>query len=177
MYEVAFSVRVEMFLDSSRTSRQRPVYTKQAEYMATVNVVDQDPVGLIALVSSPELDSAVAAMISIADAQFVPYGDPSGACALFIYVAIAKPRPVGIGFEAFIESDGVRSPPLGLFSCAEGSVGAEAWTFRTQLAAPPSGPIAVVLRRSVEAAANSVDVYEIWAGDLRFDDITVRRGE
>jgi hypothetical protein len=33
------------------------------------------------------------------------------------------------------------------------------------------------LRRSVEAAANSVNVYEIWAGDLHFDDITVQREE
>jgi hypothetical protein len=91
-------------------------------------------------------------------------------------VAVKGPLPVGIGFEVIALANG-KEIKLGTIASARMDTsytrswllpGADLWSFDADQITP-------ILRTSREAAMETVDCFEVWNGELRFDPIPVER--
>jgi hypothetical protein len=62
-----------------------------------------------------------------------------------------------------------------------GIVGAKGWsinyTFGTGDPLPPGETVDIVLRTNIDAARRTVDLYEVWNGELVYEDVPVSSGE
>ncbi|HUU99085.1 MAG TPA: hypothetical protein VM487_25405 [Phycisphaerae bacterium] len=140
------------------------------EFRLETEVMAQEPRDYITLKRSPGLDAAVRACIGPIEA----YADDRARAdrrLLYVIVPPVTVPPMGLAFDAFAEIDG-QLLPLGpcTFSPREGRMGRS--LVATLTGASPRS-ITVILKSSKDAAMWTVDLFEIWDGELRFEDVEV----
>ena len=146
------------------TPKARKEFRLETEAMA------QEPRDYITLKRSPGLDAAVRACIG----QIEAYVDDRARAdrrLLQVIVPLVTVPKMGLAFDAFAEIDG-QLLPLGpcTFSPQEGQMGKS--LVATLTGASPRS-ITLILKGSKDAAMLTVDLFEIWDGELRFEDVEV----
>jgi hypothetical protein len=142
-----------------------------------IEVLAEEPPGLFSLTHSAELDRAVAAAVRATD--FRPEsgtwvnGRPQP--GLSVQVWFYEPLPVGLAFDVYAEFDGQRlaakrpiiQSPWGKPGSSHGACVALPY------AGEPPERVTLILRSSKSAATRTPDLYEIWDGELAFENIPV----
>ena len=148
-----------------------PVLLKtRTEFELETQVMAQQPRDYVTLKRSPGLDAAVRACIGPIEA----YADDRARAdrrLLQVIVPLVTVPKMGLAFDAFAEIDG-QLLPLGpcTFSPQEGQMGKS--LVATLTGASPRS-ITLILKGSKDAAMLTVDLFEIWDGELRFEDVEV----
>jgi len=152
--------------DCKLVQRVRRVFDLETE------VLPDEPPDYITFKSSSELDQAVRACIGPIEAYTDERTLDDGR-QLYIMIPPVTVPPIGLAFDALAEVDG-RLLPLGpcSFSSQEAQMGK---SLVTTLTGASPRTITVILKSSKDTAMLTVDLFEIWEGELRFEDVEVGR--
>jgi hypothetical protein len=142
-----------------------------------IEVLTGEPPDLFKLTHSPELDDAITTRLRLAEFAAEEQTGWGGEARRRLQGMLwfDGPLPIGVAFEAFAEIGDQRiqsdrpiiESPGGVAGSSHG-VGV---SFDYDGDAPET--INVTLRGSKPAAMRTVDLYEIWDGELRFEDVEV----
>lgn len=102
-----------------------------------------------------------------------------GPASLHGSIVLGTPRPVDIAFRVSLETDG-RVIPLGQLSAPKnlagpGSQHSSGISARIEKPYPTRGTM--IFRPDRAAAAGTLDVYEVWGGELRFEDQPIKNND
>jgi hypothetical protein len=134
----------------------------------SVEVLPEEPEQYIRLVSSPELDRAVARAVGIAGLEA---GRWHVSRFLQTTLFIDEALPVNLAFDVLGEFDG-RQITFGQCTISKDETPGS-WTLHASAfwASPPR--MTILLKSSAEAAKRTLDLYEICEGELRFENLEV----
>ena len=148
------------------------VHTAVKRVAVPIEVLAEEPDDCIKLVRSPELDARVGDYLRPTHVWWgPPEWDPDGAPRLFIEVS-GGTSPIGIAAELFVEFD-ARSRRAG--SVTHHPSRSNTLRCSARLSGPPPEHVNIIVRSSKQVAERTIDLYEIWGGELRFDNVEVAR--
>ncbi len=130
-----------------------------------VNVLEHEPLDYIKTIRDPDLTDTLKECIVPEDFHL----DLERQRGLQGTVKIQAP-PVNIAFEVFVRIDG-EELRLGTIHKAKGE--STDWRVGRAHTGPPFTSCDVILRSSKDVARRSVDLFEIWEGELVYDDVPV----
>jgi hypothetical protein len=137
---------------------------------AEVRVLEEETADLIKLTHTPKLDATVLEAINRITAR-------SERGWVRIDLEWRGPVPIALAFEATVQSGGAgREVSLGEITARPGQ---GRWV-TTEVFSADDAPdkVTVILRSSKSVAAETFDLYEIWDGELRFENVPVlEKGE
>jgi hypothetical protein len=171
-HTIRVTARVSVFREryTPLEPTEMPLHQLDLPLTAEVEVLAAAPPDYIRLIKDDALAQRLNAAIT-ADSfwlltLFNPVADVSGELDV-------KKVPVNIAFDAFARVDG-KLYPMGSIALAKG--GSKSFIVRTDAPAVTAATeIDVVLRTSERAARQTVDLLEVWDGELVFPGVTVRR--
>lgn len=156
------------------------LYSGKRTLTRRIEVLAEEPPGLFTLTHSAKLDRAVAAALRATDfrAEDEIWVNGRPQPGLSVQVWFYEPLPIGVAFEAFAEFGGQRLKAertlvLSLGGTALGSRGIPV-TFACSSEPPKS--VTLILSASKSVATRTPDIYQIWDGELRFEDLPVLPG-
>jgi len=142
-----------------------------------IEVLPEEPPGLFKLTHSPELDEAIATRLRLSEfsAEEQHGWGREARRRLQGMLWFPGPLPIGVAFEAFAEigDQRIRSnwPIIESLDRAAGGPHGVGVSFDYDGDTP--GTITVILGSSKAAAMRTPDLYEIWDGELRFENVEV----
>jgi len=147
------------------------VHQVRREFRLKTVVFPEQPPGYITFTKSADIDQAVRSSVGPVtvglDSRSLP-----GTQLLHVRVGLSAVPPLGLAFEVTVlDADGhrLRGAPCA-FSPAEGRVG-RSLTVDFRGKAPAA--VTVILRPNEAAARRTADLFEIWDGELRFENVAV----
>ena len=149
----------------------KPAHASTHTIAAQFELLAKEPENFIKMVESAQLGAALAASMSIRDIQTTPLlsDEPM---QVRIDFRVSNPIPIGVAFDLLVESAG-RTIGRASWTFAKGAVGDY---YGVQLGlSEPAEVVDVRLRSNGRRARDTVDLYEIWAGELLFKDVPVVR--
>jgi len=144
------------------------VYAKAIVLEAPFEVLSTEPPDYIKRVKDPTLGEHIRSYVEIhglglqRESEAIFCGD----------LSIERP-PVDVAFEAFARIDG-EEHRLGYIHQRKGEATAARLGFDVRLSKPPPQSYDIILRSSERAARGSVDLFEIWEGQLLFKDLPLK---
>ena len=139
--------------------------------MVVLPVGSPDPIRTI---HSEELDALIPTIVW-AERFDIRYSHADGTdCGVYGVISASAPRSCNMAFEVIAQYDG-QTVPLGLISFPRADSGERGWALNADVEGDPPAQIDLVLRSSRDAAARTLDTYEIWGGALRITNIPVVR--
>jgi len=89
-------------------------------------------------------------------------------------IIFGNPRPIDMALSVFVEIDGTEVLVENVERSAEtATVGQHARSFGGEWLGDPPTQVTIILRGSRDAALDTPDMFEIWDGELRFEDLPV----
>lgn len=169
---LAVDVRI-VISDQGMFSTAEPLFTSTVTLTAPVEVLAEAPPDYIKHRHSRELDAAVLDGVRVTDIRVFFFSRNRDKMQLSVH--FDPRRPIGLAFEVFGEFDG-RTVSFGFTSVSPSTkIGSSSFLEAAFDGEAPES-MDIVLRASDEAATQTVDLFEIWDGALRFDDVTVLSG-
>ena len=164
--------RQDRFADSS------VVYTGQRTIVGEIEVLAEEPPDLFKQTHSPELDQAIVDCLALSEFEWVRNGAGSEAestTCLDGTLWFTSPLPIGVALEAYAEFGDRRiEASNGITVSSGGSADSKRSTsLRFEFDGRPPRRITVILRSSKAKALRTTDLYEIWDGELLFEDVEV----
>jgi len=150
-----------------------PIYQRQETLTTTFVLLPEEPPDHIRLTSSPTLDATVAGSVGLRELHLIqsnteakPYGE--------ILMGRTPGLPIDLAFEILIESQG-QVVGRGSMTASKGNrVYTLSYPHFTPLADLPF-EVDVRLVASPDTAMQTVDLFEIWGGELLFENVEVFR--
>jgi hypothetical protein len=141
-------------------------------FSVEVNVLEEEPPGLIKLTHTPELDARISRAFSLAATRWDWDSSHKRGPGAIITIDYAGPTGIGLAFDACAEFAG-KQVKLGRVTAApQDRRLAETGPLWIQDSVPDE--LTVILRSSKAAALEeTVDLREIWDGELRFENVPV----
>jgi hypothetical protein len=151
------------------------LYIGQRTVTGQVEVLAEEPPDLLKMTHSEELDRAVAAVVSLSEFRAGQKNGRPGLpdeSTMRVWLSFAHPRAIGMAFDVFAQFDNQRVN-LGQVTASTDRWGAVGRGFSFRHAGEIPSHITLVLRSSKAAALLTADLFEIWDGELWFEDIEV----
>ena len=174
-HELAVDVEVTVYGQSSDRQKGVPPLHRRLETLtAPVEVLAEEPSDYIKRVSSPELDAAVASLVSIRHLEASRSRSETGQATFSLMVCFQPGLLAGLAFDVLVEVSG-QEHVLGTATCSGVRAGVSESQVHVSGAVPVDLPkeVTIRLRSSTDAAERTVDLFEIWDGELRFENIPV----
>ena len=128
----------------------------------------------IKITRTPDIDAAIPGCFAMRSCEVSDrYSDDKGQFCTTVsgQLQATGPLPIGVAFDILVESAG-QSWDVGRIAAAKGAYKAPSYIdFNGILPSKPPRHVDIVLRPSTDAAMNTVDIYEIWGGEIRFPEI------
>ena len=149
---------------------QEPFWSKDILLAAEFEVLGPEELDPLRLINDPGLVEVLQNSLEIRHVGFQPWGgDPE------IEIRFTTPVPMDLAFNVMIEIED-REVKVGTISCAKGTRNHVysvnlfdlVWDFDAE-------QIDVILRTSREVASRTIDCFDVWDGELRFDGVEVTR--
>lgn len=178
MHQVSVDVGMRLYAGGTNAwGSEPPVYQRTETLTTTVEVLATEPADYIATVSSLEFDQALATAVELSMCRYQPGQGPSrDENILTGLISVDGHLPIGLACDVEFEFDG-RSWPAGKVVSSKGKSMGTGHTVSLEIRLPDEVPdtVNIVLRASKAQAAGTVDLFEIWAGEIRFDNVRVQR--
>jgi hypothetical protein len=152
--------------------RTAPVlYRRELERTLPVEVLPREAPSPIKLVRSAEIDAAVARLVW---AKNIIVGKNSGSVQILymgVYMGVDNNIPCNLAFDVYSKW-GNQCNLIGIayFKSTEGG---HTWYVGKNIDEIPDDHVDLILRSSRAAAGRSLDIYEIWEGDLLIENVPV----
>ena len=143
-------------------------FTKRFEFRP--EMFPTEPPDYFKIRRSPDLDATVRSIIGGITPTLERWGSAENP-PLRVKVDFSSPPPIGLAFEVVVEY-GDETVRLGTFTVAPADDDLEKAVL-AELPTPPPDTVTIILRSSKKVALLTVDLFEIWGGELRFDDLPV----
>ena len=172
--DIAFQIDVRGS-GNSWASNGSALYSGQRTVTGEVEVLVEEPPDLLKMTHSEELDRAVAAVMLLSEfraGQKNGRPGPPGESAMRVWLSFPHSRPIGLAFDVFAQFDNQRVN-LRQVTASTDRWGAVGRGFSLRHAGEIPSHITFVLRSSKAAALLTADLFEIWDGELWFEDIEV----
>jgi hypothetical protein len=174
---VAFEIYEQGYI-AGVVSESSALYSEQRTVNASFEILEKEPPNYFRLTHSPELDRAVAARISVSeltmqsDKLVESFGVPAEQQAE-VHIRYAGPHPIGLAFDVYAEVDGHRLGLGQITASKDSRYGISGRGFAIPVAGEVPNEVTIILRSSKAAALRTPDLYEIWDGELWFEDVEV----
>ncbi|MCP4251326.1 MAG: hypothetical protein GY778_30185 [bacterium] len=158
-----FRARQSLYAEQRWGQSTSPVVSEAVTISGEITVLPIDGPGSVTLVEAPGLAAVLRQIMSIVARQ--PKSSPyrSGE----IEVQVDGPTPIGAAFQVVAEVD-TRSLFVGTMTFGRSEWHTESYTWPMPIAALAGEEWHLVLRPSVAAAEQTLDLFEVWDGELRF---------
>ena len=179
-HEVTLDVRVQIGRDLGVGSEPPSTVLHEETHIveASLEVLRERPPDLISLKHAPALDEALAAGVwvhgvSVEEEEDATEGfrwRASPHASGMVYAT--EPVPIGVACDVFAEIEGQRVG-LGRLTASPSSSCPSLCHFWIPLDPPFPDQVTIILRSSEAAALETPDLYEIWDGELWFENVPV----
>lgn len=146
-----------------------PVVSEPVTIIHEIEVLPLDGPGSVAVVEDPGLAADLHQIMKIGS----PYRTSGTDGVYEIEIEVDGPTPVGVAFDVIAEVD-TQSLNLGAMTFSRSEWHTEVYSWSLPSAVPLGEEWSLVLRTSVAAAETTLDLFEIWDGELRFDPVPNR---
>ena len=149
-------------------------WTKIVKLRREVEILPANAEDPITITYDPSVAPVLKEAISFPSLYIAP--PESGWARIDLMVEIRGPLPVNVAFDVMVLADGreTYATSLAMARESEGSGTFAPWVLVSSATAA-KGEIAIILRSSRKVAAHTVDLYDIWGGELRFEDVPLTR--
>jgi hypothetical protein len=164
-HRLAMTVQVEVF-DGSPEDRKKATRLHQAEVLleSSFELLPTEPADYVRLINDPSMKEPLRSAITPKDLR------PSSRNKGVRFVLECRNVPVSVAFDVLARVDG-REHTVSTLQLAKG--GSTNWhSSADQL--PQQGTFDLILRSSKKAAMETVDLFEIWQGELIYPNMSVR---
>jgi hypothetical protein len=166
------AIHVEIFVGTLPVKDMDGVprlYGADVPLQAEFEVLPADAPGYIRHIVAPERKKELLRCIrpfQVVQSEWLPG-------VLNMFISASRP-PVPVAFEVLVRTaDGEHS--LGTMACAAGIAGGNRTLSNEKL--PPLSKCDVILRSSEKVARETLDLFEMWDGELIYKDVPVKQGQ
>lgn len=139
---------------------------------AQTTALEEEPPAYITLRRSPDLDAVIERSVRPRDV-LIDRGSKEGMPHVLVCdIEVDAKLPIGLAFDVRAEF-GEQSLRMGLISVSPALNTQHRWRVCGNLPGQSPDTVNLILKASKEAAARSVDLFEIWGGELRFEDVEI----
>jgi hypothetical protein len=153
------------------------LYSAKRTLTAEVEVLAEEPPHLFTLTHSPELDREVAAAVRATDfrPESTTWSNGRPQPGLSVEVWFYEPFPIGLAFVAYAEVGNRWLPAEPPIVLSTGGTSGARHSIPVTFEYPGELPetVTLILCTSESAATRTPDLYQIWDGELVFEDIPV----
>jgi hypothetical protein len=160
-YPLEAHIRVEIF-QAPLGSAIPPVWAKDLTLKSTLKVVEQDANEMVKLTERPELAEQIKKSLRIDKIS----KKPDGSYEMGVNVDKA---PINVALSVFVRAGGKEFRMGDLAAKAGGSGGF--FMHPSDIGAIPPGKVTVIFRSDAGVARKTVDLLEIWKGEILLEDV------
>lgn len=168
---VAVDFDISLYTDlNAKLMGMPPLHQRSATLETVVEVFAEEPADYITLLSSPELNAQIASLVSIpvVEGRYRPgFGALDGAA---VEIEFQPGLPIDVAFEAFVEVDG-QWYAVGTVAARQGNTNVVTVRAQSKLTPPLPSRVAVRLEGTTRAAERTLDMNEVWGGELEFTNV------
>jgi len=165
-HTVRVDIRLRIYDDTMGTRKDRVLlYEEERSLKAEFELLDEEPEGYIQMVENPTLKQQLQNCIT--PERFVCRGRPN---KLHGHIEFKK-VPVNVAFEVLANIGG-KEYRLSSLDVSQGR--STPWSFISYADIPPAENCTVILRTSEERARSTVDLFDIWDGELVYENVPIK---
>ncbi len=145
-----------------------PLHRAKKTFTVPVEVLSERPPDYVRLVSSPELDADVQNCVSIRNVHATMDSTETRRTLLSFTVHAGPNCRTGLAFEVLVRYDG-NEVQVGTVTASKDAPAEVDHLCSGMLPAGVPATLEIILRSSPAAAERTVDLFEIWGGELQFE--------
>jgi len=174
---VRFNDKMDWCTEGQGAPRDAGLYTERRMVTGDVEIIPEESGDPVKLTHSEELDAAVALAVGASEFLADPENEAGNGPSTnwVIRLSLHHPLPIGLAFRASAEFDGQQVIAPGAITQSPGGNASTSSSKIVVFAPTDAQPqsVTLILRSSKPAALRTPDLYEIWDGELRFENIPV----
>jgi hypothetical protein len=176
-HQISVDIELQVYAGNGGSSEDaRLLRTIPRTLTAWATVLEEEPPGYIVLRRSPDLDALIERSVRPRDVRISPSSKEGMPNVLECDIEVDALLPIGLAFDVRAEF-GEHSLRMGLMDVSPGLNTQYARGVRADLPDQLPDTVNLILKASKEAAERSVDLFEIWDGELRFENVKVAPGD
>jgi hypothetical protein len=171
--ELVCDVRLEVTA-SDKTGDPEVVHTAVKRVAVPIEVLAEESEDYIKLARSPKWDAAATECLRPKHVWWgPPEWEPDGGPRLSIELSTGT-LPIGIAAEVYVQF-GRKTLRAGSVTRQPSRSGTFSERCSARLSDPPPEHVNIIIRSSKQVAERTIDLFEIWDGELRFDNVEVAK--
>lgn len=152
------------------TANSMLVWSRESKLEAEVEVLSVEPPDLVRSTHTPDLANALGVGVHVMAQR--EGDDWPGNKAVTLTTYFDAQQPIGQAYDVFVEIDGV-DQRVGAVHASKGRKRGDQRKLTVPFPGAAPSWIKVILRPSADEAQNTFDLFEIFDGELRFEDLIV----